>query len=63
MSAIRNVNVDIDREFVRCGYEPGVLQFEGTVHFDWPGPLTVAVLHTPSTASSGLSDTCVNSGF
>ena len=49
--------------FAGPGYEPGVLQLEGTVHFDWPGPVELDVLHMPSTASSGLSDTCVNSGF
>jgi hypothetical protein len=44
-------------------YDPLELQGAGVMHRACPGPERPDFLQEPSTASSGLSDTCVSSGF
>ena len=44
-------------------YDPIELQGPGALQVACPGPETLAVLHFPSTASSGRNETCLISGF
>jgi hypothetical protein len=53
----------VDRSINFRRYDDRELHALGELHRGWPGPDILAVLHDPSTASSGRSDTWSISGF